>query len=164
MSTALLPLKRHSTEFLLKAGPMYCADAWILDISMQHNTCMGPILKVLHYRSSKVNQNRHCNNVQFLPGNVANSAPFCCPGQSRNNTNSAPFCWLLTSSPVEGRVARKGLLHMRMPMVFRSIPPRHENPLRGSSSLPIQSLLLSLPCNREGNLVNCLKGKGPRGT
>ena len=53
----------------------------------------------------------------------------------------------------------KGLLHMRMPMVFRSIPPRHENPLRGSSSLPIQSLLLSLPCNREENFVNHLEQK-----
>ena len=46
-------------------------------------------------------------------------------------------------SPLVGTVCRKTSLHIMMPVVSRLLPERHEKPLRGSFSSPIQLLELS---------------------
>ena len=46
------------------------------------------------------------------------------------------------SSPVDGTVCRKTSLHTIIPVVSRFVPERHEKPLRGSFSSPIQLFVL----------------------
>ena len=84
MSTALLPLKCHSTEFLLKAGPMCCADAWILDICSTIHVWASSLTEVLHYSSSKVNNAikigtvtmfNFCMGMRLTPPPFADSSP-----------------------------------------------------------------------------------------